>query len=175
MKPTPGLEPLPEVNIRKDGSLDISEEALGELDVVGIAVHSHFKLSKDKMTERLIEEMTQLEELEADRKNYLDESRGKISDQEATISRLHHMIRDGFETSDREVRIVRDFDSGYRKIYDVKTGKFVGTEPLTAHDRQVDMDDALEENARREEDALASNGEEPDTDAPDHEDPSDGS
>ena len=34
-----------EVNIRKDGTLDIADAALAELDVVGVAVHSHFHLS----------------------------------------------------------------------------------------------------------------------------------
>lgn len=43
-----------EVNILKDGSLDISDAALKKLDIVGIAVHSHFKLSRAAMTERII-------------------------------------------------------------------------------------------------------------------------
>lgn len=43
-----------EVNIKKDGSLDIDDETLSKLDVVGVAIHSHFKLSKKEQTERLI-------------------------------------------------------------------------------------------------------------------------
>lgn len=43
-----------EVNIKKDGSLDIDDETLAKLDVVGAAIHSHFKLSKKEQTERLI-------------------------------------------------------------------------------------------------------------------------
>ena len=43
-----------EVNIKKDGSLDIDDEVLAKLDVVGAAIHSHFKLSKKEQTERLI-------------------------------------------------------------------------------------------------------------------------
>ncbi len=31
-----------EVNIDRDGTLDIDDETLAELDVVGVAVHSHF-------------------------------------------------------------------------------------------------------------------------------------
>jgi DNA polymerase (family 10) len=46
-----------EVNIRKDGTLDISDEALAELDVVGIAVHSHFNLPRAEMTARVIRAM----------------------------------------------------------------------------------------------------------------------
>ncbi len=46
-----------EVNILKDGSLDISNAALKKLDIVGIAVHSHFKLSRSAMTERIIRAM----------------------------------------------------------------------------------------------------------------------
>lgn len=42
-----------EVNINKDGSLDIKNEVLAELDVVGIAVHSHFNLPRREMTERI--------------------------------------------------------------------------------------------------------------------------
>lgn len=42
-----------EVNINKDGSLDIKDEVLAELDVVGIAVHSHFNLPRREMTERI--------------------------------------------------------------------------------------------------------------------------
>lgn len=43
-----------EVNIMKDGSLDIKDEILKKLDVVGAAIHSHFNLSKREMTNRLL-------------------------------------------------------------------------------------------------------------------------
>lgn len=43
-----------EVNIGKDGSLDIKDEVLKKLDVVGAAVHSHFKLSRTEQTKRII-------------------------------------------------------------------------------------------------------------------------
>ena len=43
-----------EVNIRKDGTLDIANEALSKLDVVGVSVHSHFKMSKKDMTQRIV-------------------------------------------------------------------------------------------------------------------------
>ncbi len=46
-----------EVNIRKDGTLDIDDDALAELDVVGIAVHSHFSLPRAEMTARVIRAM----------------------------------------------------------------------------------------------------------------------
>lgn len=46
-----------EVNILKDGSLDIKDEVLAKLDVVGAAVHSHFKLSREEQTKRLIRAM----------------------------------------------------------------------------------------------------------------------
>jgi len=43
-----------EVNILKDGSLDIENEVLAKLDVVGVSVHSLFKMSKKDMTERIV-------------------------------------------------------------------------------------------------------------------------
>ncbi len=46
-----------EVNIKKDGSLDISDKVLSGLDVVGIAVHSNFSLSRDEMTKRIVKAM----------------------------------------------------------------------------------------------------------------------
>ena len=46
-----------EVNILKDGSLDIGDELLSKLDVVGVGVHSHFHLSREEMTERLCRAM----------------------------------------------------------------------------------------------------------------------
>ncbi len=46
-----------EVNIRKDGSLDIADEVLAKLDVVGIAVHSLFRMTKKDMTERIVRAM----------------------------------------------------------------------------------------------------------------------
>jgi DNA polymerase (family X) len=46
-----------EVNILKDGSLDIQDEVLAKLDVVGAAVHSHFGLSRDEQTQRIIRAM----------------------------------------------------------------------------------------------------------------------
>ncbi len=46
-----------EVNIRPDGSLDIADDVLAKLDVVGAAVHSQFKLSRAEQTKRLIRAM----------------------------------------------------------------------------------------------------------------------
>lgn len=46
-----------EVNIGKDGSLDIDDKTLAKLDVVGAAVHSHFKLSREEQTKRIIRAM----------------------------------------------------------------------------------------------------------------------
>lgn len=43
-----------EVNILKDGSLDIKNEVLAKLDVVGIAVHSHFNLPRSEQTKRIV-------------------------------------------------------------------------------------------------------------------------
>jgi DNA polymerase (family 10) len=43
-----------EVNILKDGSLDISNTVLDKLDIVGAAIHSHFNLPIETQTERLI-------------------------------------------------------------------------------------------------------------------------
>lgn len=46
-----------EVNIMKDGTLDINDETLAKLDVVGAAVHSNFNMSEDEMTKRIIRVM----------------------------------------------------------------------------------------------------------------------
>jgi len=46
-----------EVNIMKDGSLDINDETLAKLDVVGAAVHSLFNLPEDEQTRRIIKAM----------------------------------------------------------------------------------------------------------------------
>jgi DNA polymerase (family 10) len=46
-----------EVNINKDGTLDIKDEVLAQLDVVGVAVHSHFNLLRKEMTERITRAM----------------------------------------------------------------------------------------------------------------------
>ncbi len=43
-----------EVNILKDGSLDISNNVLDKLDIVGAAIHSHFSLPIEIQTTRLI-------------------------------------------------------------------------------------------------------------------------
>lgn len=43
-----------EVNILKDGSLDIADSALKKLDVVCVSVHSHFNMSEAEMTARII-------------------------------------------------------------------------------------------------------------------------
>ena len=42
-----------EVNILKDGSLDIANNVLDKLEIVGAAIHSHFNLSIEAQTERL--------------------------------------------------------------------------------------------------------------------------
>ncbi|MDX1607973.1 MAG: DNA polymerase/3'-5' exonuclease PolX [Candidatus Spechtbacterales bacterium] len=43
-----------ECDILKDGSLDIEDEVLKQLDVVGISVHSYFNLSQREQTKRVI-------------------------------------------------------------------------------------------------------------------------
>jgi len=42
-----------EVNILKDGSLDIEDKVLAQGDVIGVAVHSNFNMSRKDMTERI--------------------------------------------------------------------------------------------------------------------------
>ena len=46
-----------EVNILKDGTLDIDDSTLRELDVVGAAVHTSFNLPKGEMTKRMRQAM----------------------------------------------------------------------------------------------------------------------
>lgn len=46
-----------EVDILKDGTLDIDDDTLKELDVVGISVHSYFKMPQKEMTERILRAM----------------------------------------------------------------------------------------------------------------------
>jgi DNA polymerase (family 10) len=45
------------LNILKDGSLDVSDDALKRLDVASAGVHSHFDLTKDEMTKRVLKAM----------------------------------------------------------------------------------------------------------------------
>lgn len=46
-----------EINILKDGSLDIKDEVLKKLDIVSVAVHSSFRMPKTEITKRLIRAM----------------------------------------------------------------------------------------------------------------------
>ncbi|MBI2610446.1 DNA polymerase/3'-5' exonuclease PolX [Candidatus Kaiserbacteria bacterium] len=46
-----------EVNIQKDGSLDIDDKTLSKLDIVGAAIHSYFDLSRNEQTRRLVRAM----------------------------------------------------------------------------------------------------------------------
>ncbi|BFU92942.1 MAG: hypothetical protein NTAFB01_41290 [Nitrospira sp.] len=46
-----------EVDILEDGSLDLPDEILRKLDLTVCAVHSHFHLSRNKQTERIIRAM----------------------------------------------------------------------------------------------------------------------
>jgi DNA polymerase (family X) len=46
-----------EVNILKDGKLDLENNILKGIDVVGAAIHSHFSLPKKEQTERLVSAM----------------------------------------------------------------------------------------------------------------------
>jgi histidinol phosphatase-like PHP family hydrolase len=43
-----------EVNVLKDGSLDISNNVLDKLDVVGAAIHSNFEQPVEVQTQRLV-------------------------------------------------------------------------------------------------------------------------
>ncbi len=53
---TEGLELLAgvEANIQKDGTLDLSADSLGRLDIVLAGVHSHFDLKEEEMTRRVV-------------------------------------------------------------------------------------------------------------------------
>lgn len=46
-----------EINILKNGKLDISDNMLKKLDVVSVAAHSNFKMGKSEMTARIIKAM----------------------------------------------------------------------------------------------------------------------
>lgn len=46
-----------EANVLKDGSIDISDQCLKELDYTIGGIHSNFKMSQEKMTQRLIKAM----------------------------------------------------------------------------------------------------------------------
>lgn len=46
-----------ECDILKDGSLDLPNEVLAELDVVGVSVHSYFNLPRAEQTERIVRAM----------------------------------------------------------------------------------------------------------------------
>ncbi len=46
-----------EVNIREDGSLDVADEALAQLDVVGAAIHTKFRQTRTQMTRRVLRAM----------------------------------------------------------------------------------------------------------------------
>ncbi len=46
-----------EVDIREDGSLDLPDDVLRRLDVCLISVHTHFNLTRDRQTERIIRAM----------------------------------------------------------------------------------------------------------------------
>lgn len=46
-----------ECDILKDGKLDLTDKALASLDLVGVSVHSHRKMSEKAMTERIITAM----------------------------------------------------------------------------------------------------------------------
>jgi len=43
-----------ECDVLKDGALDLDDETLSQLDVVGVAVHSHFNLPRQAQTGRII-------------------------------------------------------------------------------------------------------------------------
>jgi DNA polymerase (family 10) len=46
-----------ELNIRRDGTVDIADDVLARMDVVGAGIHSHFDLSREDMTRRLVRAM----------------------------------------------------------------------------------------------------------------------
>lgn len=46
-----------EVNVNRDGTLDIDDDTLAQLEVVGIAVHSHFNLPRAEQTARIVRAM----------------------------------------------------------------------------------------------------------------------
>ena len=58
-KKLPGIKILKgtECDILKDGSLDLTDATLAQLDIVGISVHSHFHLTEAEQTARIVSAM----------------------------------------------------------------------------------------------------------------------
>jgi hypothetical protein len=93
-----------EVNINKDGTLDIDDETLAALDVVGIAVHSYMNLPRDEMTATY-----RAGDAEPARRHPLPSDRPEDRDARALRRRhrRHHRAREGDRHRARARRLPR--------------------------------------------------------------------
>lgn len=105
----------------------------------------------DRLSDELLQEMTRVKDLTAEKKDWVSEQNEKIGEHQALVDDLHEKLVRGTDISKREVKIHRNFEKEVREIFDAKTGALIDTEPLTGGDRQLDLTEDLEENARREE------------------------
>lgn len=111
----------------------------------------------DDKTEKMIHIMTKVRELEDEKAEWVKARNEAIRTHRDEVDELHDDLVRGYDESDREVRIARDFKHEVRRIFDVETDKQIDTEPLTLADRELDLIEDLEENERREE-AASMNG-----------------
>jgi len=112
---------------------------------------SHVRVSKDARTlscklsgkelnvkaSLLVRAMTEIEELEDERKGIIDEYKGKISEVQGRVTKLKAVIQSGSEQRDVACRIVKDFKEGEILVIRLDTEEVIDKTPMKSE--QQDM------------------------------------
>lgn len=97
-----------------------------------------------KKARQLSKAMREREEIKADAKAEADKFKEQVTAKETEIDHLAKAIDNGFEMVSRPCKMTLNFDEGIREYW--FGGKVVDTEPLTAKDHQLEIDEAEDQN-----------------------------
>lgn len=110
-----------------------------------VGKHTFTAEESDKKLKQMLAAMRQKEEIEAEFKTTKSTYKDKIDAKEAEIKLMSNLLNAGEENMTFQAFLTMDFADGKKYYHEVGSGKLVGTEDLTAADRQAQMD--LDEKA----------------------------
>jgi hypothetical protein len=104
---------------------------------------------KIKMGESIAHELSILDEIKGRKQQLVAELSQEVKDKEADISKLKDGINLGYEFKEKEVELIKNFESGFKEYW--LDGEIIETEELTAMDHQLSIMEAEEANRLEDE------------------------
>ena len=92
-------------------------------------------------SQELARESINLSQVKKDKKQVMDEFKSKESASESAINLLSMKISNRYEMRRMDVMMQKDFDSGFKIYYDIKTGNELQRDKISSEDYQLDLEE----------------------------------